>query len=484
MQFNFQLLKLEAIIECKYIYMRNSTIIGLGMALTMALPVGAETMSPLKVFKRACETQMAASHARKTPLADVAAAESWKVSETALKFKPTVTKTYGWNGRKWALDETITSSYDASGLPVSELSVDADGDHDITVFEYDGNGKVTFKETKVSSDGVNFENYKKSEFEYDPILTDVITRRTEWLWMDLGNGKDWQPVGNNYKRIITRNEDGCITSVVIAVLFEGIYDPTQRLTVTYGEDGKAIAISEEILDYDYGTQEYIWEQGILITDVRWETTDGQIYDPENLFLGNNRIKSAHYEDEDDMSFDVSVEYAADSEAYTMTMKGIMIDEDMGDYEIEGIAKYTPLENDGYMAESTTTLMGEEMTRSKEEVRYDDWGHLTLEYYEEEEDGGFYYEKTVGDVEYDSEGRPSSYTVSVEDFDSNDGKVESEMAFRAEYFDYIDVTAGVCSAAEADGPVKYYNLQGMEVKHPAEGMILIRHQGEKVEKIKY
>ncbi len=464
--------------------MKNFTLIGMGLALMAALPVGAETVAPLKAFKRACEAHKSASHVKKAPAASTEGKQYMNVSEMAAKFKPTVTKTYGWTGKKWALDGTITYTYDASGLPLSEMSVDAEGDQANTTYVYNENGKVTFKESKVSSNGVDFENYKKTEFEYDPILTNVITRRTEWLWMDLGKGKDWQLVGNNYKRTITRDEAGNITKVVIAVLFEDIYDPTQRLTVTYGEDGTATTVSEELLNYNYATQEYFWEQGMLITDIQWEKTDGQIYDAEDLFLGNNRIKSAHYEDEDDMSFDVTVEYAADSDAYTMTMKGVMSDDDMGDFEITGVAEYTPLENDGYLVMSSTTFMGEEMFHSKEEVRYDDWGHLTLEYYEEEDDGELYYEKTVGEVEYDAEGWPTSYTVSEEYYDSWYGEAESELAFRAEYFDYVDVTVGVEGVEAAEGAVRYFNLQGIPVERPSAGEILIKRVGEKAEKIRY
>ncbi len=462
--------------------MRNSTIVGLGLALIAALPVGAEAASPLKMFKTACEAQNGSSKVRKSVGQEDVAKEYMKMSEMAAKFKPTVTKTYGWTGKKWVLDESITYTYDPSGLPMSEMSVDAEGDYSNTVYVYNENGKVTFKESKVSSNGVDFENYKKTEFDYDPVLTNVITRRTEWLWMDFGKGPDWQLVGNNYKRTITRDEAGNVTSVVISVLFGDYYDPTQRLDITYGDDGKATKISEQLLNYD--GREYFWEQGMLITDIQWENTDGQIYDPEDLFLGNNRIKSAHYEDVDDMSFDVNVEYASDNDGYTVTMNGAMGDDEMGSFEVGGTVVYTPLENDGYLMEGTTTFMGFVMYHSREELRYDDWGHMTLQYYEEEEDGEIFYEKTIGEVEYDAEGRPASYTVSEEYMDPNSGEVMLENAFRAEYADYVDVTTGVGNPVAADGDVRYFNLQGLEVKAPAKGEILIKKQGEKVVKIKY
>lgn len=461
--------------------MKKSTFVGLGMALIVAMPAGAEAVSPFKVFKNACVAHKTPSVAKKISSGESSGKDYLKISEKASKFKPTVTKTYGWTGKRWMLDEAITYTYDGSGNPLTEESKDGSGDYVNTVYEYDANGKVTFKESKISSDGVNFNNYKKTAFEYDPILTNVITRRTEWLWMNIGKGDDWQLVGNNYERRITRNEDGNVTSVVIAVLFQDIYDPTQRLDITYGEDGLATGISEQILNYD--GREYFWEQGLQITDIKWENTNGQIYDPEDLFLGNNRIKSAYYQDTDDMSFEVNVEYAADSEAYTVTMYGYMDDEDMGKLEVSGQVEYTPLENDGYILESSTSFMGFELMSGKEELRYDDWGFMTLQYYEESEDDDIYYEKTIGEVEYDADGYPASYTVSEEYIDSK-GETVTENAFKAEYFDYVDVTAGVSALENVNGDARYYNLQGFEVKEPVKGEILIRQQGNKTLKIKY
>ncbi len=45
--------------------MKNSTVIGMGLAMIAALPVGAATVAPLKVFRQACEAHKSASHVRK-----------------------------------------------------------------------------------------------------------------------------------------------------------------------------------------------------------------------------------------------------------------------------------------------------------------------------------------------------------------------------------------------------------------------------------
>lgn len=390
-----------------------------------------------------------------------------KMSDMARKIKPETTKTYGWWHDAWTPEDTYTYTYDASGNVTVELCEDAEGDYARTVSEYNENGKVTFKETKTSQDGVNFNNNMKTEFEYDPILTNVITKRTEWMWMR----GDWQLVGNNYTRTFYRNDDGNVTSVVIAVLLDGEYDPTQRLSITYGENGEAIEMAEQVLDYD--GKEYFWEDGNQLTDIVWDRTDGQLYDIENIFIGANRIKSCHVIDEDGLIIDVTAEYADDSDAYTVTM---LINED--GMSATATLKYTPYENDGGIIEQEISFMGTTIVKASEELRNDDWGLMTLYSVTEEVYGECFSEGTVGEVEYDAEGKPTVYTVSEYYTDEDTGETETEYIIRAEYSDYVDVTAGVGSIAAPASEERYYDLNGMPVSKPEKGSIVIR-DGRKV-----
>lgn len=439
----------------------------LGLAAVMAMPAAASKSSPLQMMKDVKARLTAGKEGkemRKAPRKN--AGEIRKMSEAARTIKPGMTRTYGWDGEDWMPEDTYTYVYDANGNVLTENAVDAEDFRSRTVNEYDSNGMLKFKMTTVSEDGSAFVNDSKSSFEYDPILTKVITDREEWLWEETEG--EWQQTGNNYKRIITRDEYGNITSSVIAVFYLDIYDPTQKVEVTYGEDGKATEISEQLLDFDYSTLEYYWEQGVKITDIVWERTDGQIYNVDDLFIGNNRIGSAHYVDPDDLDMNVTVEYAEDSEAYTammtMTMDGM---------SVTAISKFTPLENDGYIGEGTTYYMDEVMFSSREEVRYDDWGLATLALESETEEGVTYGESTIGDVEYDEEGRPAVYTVSHTYFE--DEYEETEYVIRAEYSDYVDVTAGsgVSSVINTEEAGKYYDLNGVRISAPEKGRIVVK-----------
>lgn len=447
--------------------MRNSTVLILGLAAVMAMPAAASKSSPLQMMKDVKARLTAGNEGKEMRKASRKnAGEIRKMSELARTMKPGTTRTYGWDGEDWMPEDTYTYVYDANGKVLTENAVDAEDFCSRTVNEYDSNGMLKFKMTTVSEDGSVFLNYSKSSFEYDPILTKVITDREEWLWQ--GREGEWQQTGNNYKRIITRDEFGNITSSVIAVFYLDIYDPTQKVEVTYGEDGKATEISEQILNFDYVNLEYYWEQGVKITDIVWERTDGQIYNVDDLFIGNNRIGSARYLDPDGLDMNVTVEYAEDSEAYTATMTMTM--EGMS---VTGISKFTPLENDGYIGEGTTYYMDELMFSSREEVRYDDWGLVTLALDSETEEGITYGESTIGDVEYDEEGKPAVYTVSQTYFE--DEYEETEYVIRAEYSDYVDVTAGsgVSSVIAPEEAGKYYDLNGVRVSSPEKGRIVIK-----------
>lgn len=462
--------------------MRNSTVFALGMAFAMAMPVAAKPISPLKMMNDAkvhvfgmesgVKNERTRAEAKQLD-SNIRKRDGLKrMSEMAKKMKPGTVNAYGWSRNKWELDDTYMYTYDTSGNIITELAKDRDGDYSRTVSEYDVNNKVTFRENMISMDGVNYENNKKSEFEYDPILTNIITQRLEWMWLQTGPQYEWKPVGNTYKRIITRDDAGNITSVVIAVLYNGDFDPTQRLDITYGEDGKASTISEQILGYD--GKDFYWEQGVKISNIVWDRTDGQICDPENLFIGNNRIGSARYEDSDDLDMNVTVEYADDSDAFiasmTMTMDG---------ETVTATSEYTPLENDGYISVGTTYYEGEEWYSTREEYRYDDWGLMTLSYEEETEDGESYAEGSVGEVEYDQEGKPLTYTIGEFFTEGNMDDKVINYVIRAEYSDYVDVTASVKEVNVSDATGEYYDLNGIRVNEAVSGRILVTKSGKKI-----
>ncbi len=436
----------------------------------VAMPASAAPLSPLQMMKDV-KTSLSGNNSVKEmrKAARKNATEIMRMSELAKKMKPGTVKTFGWDEEEWMPDGTTKYTYDVAGHVTVEYATSEDGLVSKTVYEYYPDGMLKSKISTVSEDGINFENYSKNEFEYDPILTDVITDRKELIWVE----GEWQN-GNCYKRIITRDEKGNITSSVIAVLFQGEYDPTQKLEIVYGEDGKAAEITEKILNRDYYTDEYYWEQDIHLTDIVWDRTDGQIYDAEEIFLGNNRIASAHSEDEDDIAIDMTVKYSDDNDAYTATMNAVVDGE-----AITGTAEYTPLDNDGYILVTATYHNDWQLTATREECRYDDWGLQTLSLESETEGLSTYSQSIIGEVEYDKDGKPEVYTVSVNVYDDEIDYEETTYMMRAEFSDYIDVTSGSCpGVVDEAAPERYFNLQGMPVDVPEKGRIVVTESGAK------
>lgn len=377
--------------------------------------------------------------------------------------------TYFWDGT-WVPDEIHSCSYTPEGYLAREIS---DGEEGSTMTDYTWNedGRWTQEFTTHSVYGDVYENYRKVEREYDARLTSVIVSNFDWLWID----NDWEQRGNNYTRTITRDASGNITSVVIAVLYNGIFDPTQRLTVEYGSDGVAYALTQEFLTLD-AENEFVWETEAVYADIVWENTDGQIYDIERLTSGSNRIKSAvvkagpqggeeYMEFEyypDDMGY--KAKFSQDGSVYSEVEMRLL--DDFGSYTFT----QTDYEDDGTMVYS-----------EREEI--DAFGHIMLQEYSEAFDGEVEASgRLVGHCTYDEAyGYPLEYYQEVYD-DETDSMMP---VIKIEYLDYVDVTSGIAGveADVDDAPVEYFNLRGIRVMPDAlTPGIYLRRQATRISKV--
>lgn len=194
-----------------------------------------------------------------------------------------------WVGEWYPIEERELS-YNSCGLVINEIDINnEEGTYSKISTEYNDEGLMISKMETYSENGTDYLNNRKTIREYDSRVSDFITLNNEWLWID----EDWLLAGNNYTHTITRDEaTGNITKVERAVYFNGIFDPTMRLTIEY-TDGKASKITQTDLTYDYDTEEYTWMTSIVYSDIVWERTDGQIVSLDNVTSGNNRISSCH-----------------------------------------------------------------------------------------------------------------------------------------------------------------------------------------------
>ncbi len=455
--------------------MRKITFILMSASLMVSVPATATFHGVLKKAQNVIGHSLKKAPARKS-FSEIKEMMQHTPEENKL-FRARAEKVFAWDGGDWELEESYSKEYDDAGRLVTEIMVDYEGFYHRTSYTYNADGMMTSELVEVSEDGETYVNSEKTEREYDPIVTDVIIKNRPYQWID----GEWQPSGNNYNRNITRNADGNVTEVEIAVWFDGKYDPTERMEITYGDDAKASTIKQSVLTYD--GMSYMWEDAMTISNIVWDRTDGQIVDIEGLGIGANRIKTCDQSDGED---DVHVEFDYNGNDFTAIMTGTIDGEvlegssvyeqldDYGSYRQTDSYKYTPEGMEPYTEVDKYTLRYDaygNMLESKGVAIYDGFEEI--------------YEDVTGTVEYDETyGYPLTYVVSEGYYDYDTNEYVRENMLKVEFADYIGIISGVenVNAADSTAEVVYYTLQGVKVSNPAPGNVYIRIQDGKASKV--
>lgn len=385
----------------------------------------------------------------------------------------------------WMSIEQYTDTYTATGLVEIEECTDLmDGTMSRETNTYNTNGMLSRRLTQFGEEGSSeLENSQLVERDYDSRLTDVITKNDNWFWVD----GEWTQIGNNYRRIIERDDAGNITSVAIATLYNGEFDPSQRLVVTYGDNGEATSLVEEVLTYDDAGQ-LVWEVAESMTNIVWENTDGQIYDMDKLFEGTNRLKSATMMIEG-IEANASVEYMEGGEGYVISMTAVL--EDVMEIVMKG--QVDLLDASGYGKGSyrntfTTTInfggtpVGSET--ETETVIYDDYGiELLIELTLNDGNETLVMDRMTNTVSYDSVyGYPLVAEATMYDPEAE----EDYLYMKCVYSDYVNAVEQSEVELLPDavaGDAEYYTLQGIRVdRSNLTPGIYIRRQGTEARKV--
>ena len=437
-------------------------------ALITALPAGARLPIDLRNHQTSYvelsrNTPDHSGKAAKTGLLKSLRAEA---AQTPI-WRPATETIYVWTGEKWEHVETYSSEFYPDGKPKVEFITEP-GTREVnrTSYEYNAAGYTTLVLEEVSRTGKEYQVSKRDEAEYDSRLDWVTVKKLQWVSI---NGA-LKLAGNCFTRTINRNDDGNIISVEIATLYNGDFDPSERLAITYGEDGKASVIkATSLTDNNDGT--FVWKDSAVYSDIIWENTDGQIYSTDILFSGNNRIKSAKCVSGADV-LDITIDYIDDKGSYNGTYKGL----------IDGLETTVETESrilDDFGSESlrqTFTYIedGETYVESYfQAVAYDSWGYQTL--YEHidncDPDNPIIYNRLTGEIDCDPEtGLPATYTVSQYNPDTD----KMEAFQKVEFSNYVDAAGINDITADATGSeTVYYNLQGIRVNNPTSGLYIIR-----------
>lgn len=388
-------------------------------------------------------------------------------------------KTYEWDG-KWLLTEEHNNSYTSEGfISTSILAVYDEYEqlqgYSRDTYTYDAHPRFyTRKLTESSADKINWSNVQLVTREYDEKVPSLIINNSDYAW----NG-DWVKSGNNYIRRITRNEQGNITLCEVAVLYMGGYDVTDRLILTYGDDGKAAMIEHQTLvPAQEGGFEFVTDA--IYKDIIWAETDGQITNVFDLPTESNRMSSClvlmangtygqlsfSYQDEQG-SFVSNLVHTVNNLPTRNTVEQKILDPN-GSYE---------------RVETETSGIGAltSVYKRTEKIYFDELDLPTLQYLSETENGvEQILTNIIGEIEYHPEfGYPVVYTQKEHDVYAG----EDFNIMRVEYYDYIDVL-GVedVTTAPEDAPVEYFDLNGRRIADPSAPGIYIRRCGTQVTKI--
>ncbi|MBD5358166.1 MAG: hypothetical protein HDR88_14425 [Bacteroides sp.] len=380
---------------------------------------------------------------------------------------------YAWTG-EWTLAEINDLTFNDAGQILTQLTSEYLDDeiegYSRTLNTYDSNGMITERLIEASLDGENFIPSHLRVVAYDPIVTDLIVSNEQTLWSD---GQEY--VGNCYHFDITRNTEGNITLAERAVLFNGIFDPTERFTVEYGSDNKAASTLQSMLQYDWNTNEYYWQETTKFENIVWEETDGQIYSEDSMMGSRNKLKSATlYDFEEDMAFQLELSYTSDG--YNL----IMTTEELPQLISKLSVVYLP--NDGYRMIMEEAYYGSVFLTIEEILECAANGLILREYYSENAVGEEpYIEETKGEFFGGTEEQPEAYEYSIYN-PEEDVWVPS---MRVEFADYTFITSdpdAIEAVSAPESAAEYYNLQGIRIQNPTKGSIYIERRGDQTRKV--
>ncbi|MDE6287486.1 MAG: hypothetical protein K2M00_01720 [Muribaculaceae bacterium] len=357
--------------------------------------------------------------------------------------------------------ERVTAELGSNGQPRSYVRVTCEYGND--------NSYYTRRLTEISQDGINWEPSRLIEREYDERMPGIITVNTEYMWQ----GGNWARVGNCYTRTITRNDDGNVTEVTIAVLYMGEYDPTERLVVTYGSDGLPTELTQYMLTTD-NKGGFVWVEGAHYANVKWDTFDGQLVSIDRLPSDGNHIKSAAVKIQEGVYAQVSYTYPDDNGSFVSVARAVY-----SGTPVTTTMTYTVVDEwgsyDYSVMESVSMGQVSIVNGSSEQYRVDAYGLETLVYVTVTEDGEeFVASHAIGDVVYNAEyGYPESYVLSEVDPESGDVNYLAKI----EYEDYVNVAGveNVTVDANENTVPEFFDLNGVRFNSlpSAPGVYIVR-----------
>ena len=379
---------------------------------------------------------------------------------------------YTHDGNDWQMSSAHYYEYDHKG----NITSYSEGIYTVN-YSYDENNMKIEEVTLV-----NTHSYQRKTWAYDPIVKDAVIEYNEYTW----DNNEWVLVpAKCYKNNIVRNAQGNIESVEHLTYVMEEFTPTSRMSVIYNSDNVATSLVLEEAVYgsvsgsDVITECYL-EEYMIITDIEWQNTDGQIFITDSLsslFDGNNRMKKATLTAEGIEVGAIEATYKADGGVtYKITypeaqMEMIYTIDDKYGSATQHQKTYYDMNSDGQFTEDE---LAEDM---KVVVINDEHGNKMQEsmYSRDEMMISYQYYHTYN---LDSVGtHPTITEIWGYDFETGDYIPELKYV----YADWVEfqVLDGINEVETVNSPDAIFTIQGVRVTsaHPAPGLYIKVQNGK-------
>ena len=194
------------------------------------------------------------------------------------------------DGESWDLESTSACTYNSDGKILTETITYSDGSVSKYTYTYDKNGMKTsyLEQAMESEESGNLENIQRKFWEYDPVVTDFVTKQEYQSWN--ANTNAWEQAYLHTK-VIERNKQGDVESVETRLYFANTdqYDVMEQYEMLFNDRNLVSTIIKKTLT-EIAPQEYGLEEAYRFTNLEWAQC-GQVLSTENLSYGTNLAKS-------------------------------------------------------------------------------------------------------------------------------------------------------------------------------------------------
>lgn len=407
-------------------------------------------------------------------------------------YRPHVQKIYSYDDGNWAQESTYTFQYDQAGRVVC-LDIDEEDGIQRTESTYDANGMLLTEVNSVSVDGgKTFTPDSKRVQTYDKVLPQLTLTKDRYTWN--ADDNEWIATYDAFRREITRDADGNVTSLTLSVPYMGEFDATQRITNTFDPVTKQ-ALTFKLEEQDENGE---WNTSQYLRDLVWEQTNGQLVDQfDNWREYGNLVKSATISEVDETTgetvdfgkVNVTYSHSADNQLnfreeinYTDELSRSVTELNYNDQYGSYTNNYYDLEDvngDGVLTddektyeESAVVSVDEHGNVVKEE------GYMLNDEGTTEQSYGTKYEYT-----YDPAHSDAAKEIVISEYDYDAGKYAPTMKIVTESFTSDVTSVGGIKAGMVDDSNVVYNMQGMKTNGMEKGISIVKRNGKTIKILK-